>query len=112
MLRARASMPDQPTQGNCMTSTRIPDFSRSKGTPGAQLERIEADLARIVGPHGAQALLARSRHLCGSQAHSRAQLLRTLMQLVRKLLGKPLAAWLLQSAAAASPAVPAAPRSR
>jgi hypothetical protein len=62
------------------------------------LERIEADLARIVGPQGTQALLARSLHLCGNRAPSRALLMRNLLQLVRKLLGKPLARWLLQSA--------------
>jgi hypothetical protein len=95
-----------------MTITRIPNPSRGKGAPGVQLERMEVDLARIVGPQGAQALLARSRHLCGSQAQSRAQLLHTLLQLVQKLLGKPLAAWLLQSAAPTSRQLPAATRLR
>jgi hypothetical protein len=73
------------------------------GAHGAQLERIEADLARIVGPRGTQALLERSRHLCGSRAQSRALLMRNLLQLVRKLLGKPLAHWLLQSAQPSQP---------
>ena len=81
-----------------MISTRIPDSFSTKGGHQAKLERMEADLTRIVGPRGTQALLARSRQLCGSRAQSRALLLRTLLQLVRKLLGKPLEAWLLQSA--------------
>jgi hypothetical protein len=85
-----------------MTSNRIPDTSHSKGTCSAQLERMEADLERIVGQQGTQALLARSRHLCGSRAGFPPLLVRTLLQLVRKLLGRPLAAWLLQSAASVS----------
>jgi hypothetical protein len=85
-----------------MASTRIPDFSQSNGKDSVQLERLEADLERIVGSRGTQALLARSRHLCGSRAESRPLQVRTLLQLVRKLLGKPLAAWLLQSASAVS----------
>jgi hypothetical protein len=93
-----------------MTCIRIPDISHSKGTPGAQLERIEADLARIVGPQGSQALVARSRHLCGSRTQSRAHLLRTLLQLVGKLLGKPLVAWLLQSSSSVSRGLPATSR--
>lgn len=95
-----------------MTSTRTPNPFPGNGTPSAQLERMEANLARIVGTQGAQALLARSRHLCGSQVQSRTQVLHTLLQLVQKLLGKPLVAWLLQSAAPASRPLSAAPRLR
>jgi hypothetical protein len=95
-----------------MTSTRIPDCSQSNAKDYVQLERLEADLERIVGSLGTQALLARSRHLCGSRSESRPLLVRTLLQLVRKLLGKPLAAWLLQSASAVSGAQPARPRLR
>jgi hypothetical protein len=103
MLGTMALMPEHTTpKDTCMTSTRIPDTSPFNGTCSMQLERMEADLARIVGPQGTQALLARSRHLCGGRAESRPLLVRTLLQLVRKLLGKPLADWLLQSAAAAS----------
>jgi hypothetical protein len=81
-----------------MTSNRIPDTSTLHVTRGAQLERMEADLARIVGSEGTQALLARSRQLCGKRADSRPLLVRTLLRLVRKLLGQPLAQWLMQSA--------------
>jgi hypothetical protein len=65
-----------------------------------QLERMEADLARIVGTQGSQALLARSKQLCGVPEPSRALLVRNLLQQVRKLLGKPLARWLLHCASA------------
>jgi hypothetical protein len=85
-----------------MTSTRIPNTSHFNGTCSAQLECMESDLTRIVGTQGTQALLERSRHLCGSRSESQPLLLRTLLQLVRKLLGKPLANWLVQSAAATS----------
>ena len=83
-----------------MSHIRIQDLSRRQGAPGL-LRRIEADLARIVGPQGTQALMARSRQLAGVPSPTRAQLLRTLLQLVRKFLGQPLVAWLLQSAAPA-----------
>jgi hypothetical protein len=113
MLAHRALMPEHTTsKDTCMTSTRIPDTSQFNGMHSAQLERMEADLARIVGPQGTQALLARSRLLCGSRADSRPLLLRTLLQLVRKLLGKPLAAWLLQSAPSASGVQPVRSRLR
>jgi hypothetical protein len=85
-----------------MTRPRIPDASTFNASPGAQLERMEADLVRIVGPQGTQALLARSRALCGNRAGCRPLLRRTLLHLVRQLLGKPLAAWLLQSASCVS----------
>jgi hypothetical protein len=98
-----ALMPELPTpytlKDPCMSSTRIPDSAPFKGAPSAQLERIEAELARIVGAQGSQALLARSRHLCGQRGQSAPTLQRTLLQLVRKLLGKPLAQWLQQSSA-------------
>ena len=83
-----------------MTPSHTPAYSPSKGTRGAMLERIEADLGRIVGSQGSQALLERSRQLCGSRDPSGELLLHNLMQLVRKLLGKPLAQWLQQSARA------------
>jgi hypothetical protein len=82
-----------------MSSTRTPDPAPFKGASSAQLERIEAELARIVGAQGSQALLARSRHLCGGRGHSGPQVQRTLLDLVRKLLGKSLAQWLQQSSA-------------
>ncbi len=84
-----------------MISTRTP--APFNGTRSAQLQRMEVDLVRIVGARGAQALLARSRHLCGTREPSGALMLRNMLQLVRKLLGKPLAHWLLQSATRAQP---------
>lgn len=95
-----------------MTSTRIPAISHFNGTRSVQLASFEADLARIVGHQGTQALLARSRQLCGNRTHSHALLMRTLLQLVCKLLGKPLALWLLQSAASALRTQPARLRLR
>jgi hypothetical protein len=96
-----------------MTSTRIPNASHLNSTrSSAQLERMEADLARIVGTQGSQALLERSRHLCGGRSTSRPLLVHTLLQLVRKLLGKPLADWLLQSAPPVSGNPPARSRLR
>jgi hypothetical protein len=95
-----------------MTSIHTPNASHFNDTRSAQLERLEAELARIVGTQGAQALLARSRHLCGNREQSRALLIRNLLQLVRKLLGKPLAHWLLQSASPISSAQPARSRLR
>jgi hypothetical protein len=68
----------------------------------AQLERMEAELARIVGPQGSQALVARSRQLCGNREPSCALLVRHLLQQVRKLLGKPIARWLLHATSAVS----------
>ena len=85
-----------------MNSPRAPDASHFNSTYSAQLDRMEADLTRIVGPQGTHALLERSRHLCGKRAESRPLLVRTLLQLVRKLLGKPLANWLVQSASSTS----------
>jgi hypothetical protein len=95
-----------------MTSSRIPDSSSFNGPRGAQLERIEAELARIVGFEGSQALLARSRQLCGSQEPPRTLLIRRVLQLVRKLLGKPVVRWLLQSASEASHTQPVQTRLR
>jgi hypothetical protein len=91
------------TTTSTSTVTRIPDPIHGNETYSEQMQRIEADLARIVGPRGTQALLERSRQLCGSRAHSRTLLLHNLLQLVRKLLGKPLAQWLLQSASVVAP---------
>lgn len=88
---------------------RSPDSFTRKGRRSAQLLRAGADLARIVGPLGSEALLARSRHLCGGGQPSCALLLRKLLQLVRKFLGQPLALWLVQSASAASRQQPARP---
>jgi hypothetical protein len=84
----------------CMTSPRLPDPSPSTAMRIAQLERMEADLARIVGPQGSRALLARSKQMCAGREPSCALLVRNLLQQVRKLLGKPLARWLLHSASA------------
>lgn len=86
-----------------MTSIRTPAPAPINGMRSAQLKRMEVELARIVGVRGTQALLARSRHLCGTKEPSGARLLRRLLHLVRKLLGKPLAHWLLQSATRAQP---------
>jgi hypothetical protein len=83
--------------------------SPRRGRRSAQLEHVEAALARIVGFQGAQALLARSRKLCGGGQPSCALLLRQLLRLVRKFLGNPLAQWLLQSASSALRGPPARP---
>ena len=81
-----------------MTRIRIKDTTPVNRNCSAHLSRIEANLARIVGPQGAQALRLRSRQLCGERAQSRALQLQHLLQLVRKFLGKQLARWLLRSA--------------
>lgn len=91
-----------------MTKTRIPGHSPSTASPtmpsrraqtwdatnptgSAHLQQLQASLSRIVGSRGTQALMARVRHLCGEQSASRMSQTRTLLQLVSKLLGEPLA---------------------
>jgi hypothetical protein len=53
---------------------------------------MESALARVVGPRGVAAMLARSRELCGEEANERAALRR----LSHDLLGAVLAQRLLQ----------------
>lgn len=65
-------------------------------TRRAQMQRIQTDLHRIVGLRGTEALLERSRALCGRRAPSLPLQLSKLLQLIRKYLGEPLARWLLQ----------------
>jgi hypothetical protein len=114
ILGTQAFLLEHTFQGICMTITLIPGDSPSTavaplqpqralamraadGTGSAHWRQLEANLARIVGSRGAQALLARARHLCGGRVASRVVQTRTLMQLVSKLLGESLAACLLQS---------------
>lgn len=63
-------------------------------TPGpTTLAQMESALARVVGPRGVAAMLARSRELCGGEVNERAALRR----LSTDLLGAVLARRLLQS---------------
>ena len=92
------------TPGHSPSSAMAPLQSRrsqtrdsAEGSSSAHLQQLQASLTHIVGSHGTQALMARVRHLCGERATSRFLQTRTLLQLVSKLLGEPLAGCLSQT---------------
>jgi hypothetical protein len=90
------------TLGNSQ-SVAIRNVDRQQTRPagdvlsGPQVAHLEARLNSLVGSQGTQALLERARHLSGEGAASREVQQRTLMELVRRLLGDSLAASLRSS---------------
>jgi hypothetical protein len=76
-------------------------------TDSLNLMRMEAFLLRVVGRKGADALLLRSRKMCGRYASS-AALSSDLLRLCADLLGEPMAQRMLQAESGHPSVFPAA----